>query len=161
MSAGDMPTAEDTGEREGLFADINITPLTDIFLVLLIVFMITSSVVTRRVRGGAPAPAVVPAGSAAPSQLQQPAIAQKGGQGAQPVVVQIGQRGELWLDGQKRDWKDLRKEMERRSQQSPDQRFEIQPASGVVAGTLMDVLEMAQRVGIKHISVARKQEGDR
>lgn len=28
----------------GLFADINITPLTDIFLVLLIIFMVTTSV---------------------------------------------------------------------------------------------------------------------
>ena len=28
----------------GVFADINITPLTDIFLVLLIIFMVTTSV---------------------------------------------------------------------------------------------------------------------
>src|SRR4029077_6176688 len=35
----------DEGSGEGdLFADINITPLTDIFLVLLIIFMVTSSV---------------------------------------------------------------------------------------------------------------------
>src|SRR5262245_5656466 len=31
--------------EEGIFADINITPLTDIFLVLLIIFMVTSSVI--------------------------------------------------------------------------------------------------------------------
>ena len=32
------------GESGGVFADINITPLTDIFLVLLIIFMVTTSV---------------------------------------------------------------------------------------------------------------------
>jgi len=32
------------GAGGGLFADINITPLTDIFLVLLIIFMVTTSV---------------------------------------------------------------------------------------------------------------------
>src|ERR1700687_4137355 len=32
------------GEGGGVFADINITPLTDIFLVLLIIFMVTTSV---------------------------------------------------------------------------------------------------------------------
>ncbi len=32
------------GEAGGVFADINITPLTDIFLVLLIIFMVTTSV---------------------------------------------------------------------------------------------------------------------
>ncbi len=37
------PKGDDGGEGE-LFADINITPLTDIFLVLLIIFMVTSSV---------------------------------------------------------------------------------------------------------------------
>src|ERR1700716_4032708 len=46
------------GPREGdgeadLFADINITPLTDIFLVLLIIFMVTSSVMaTDNARAG-------------------------------------------------------------------------------------------------------------
>ena len=33
-----------SGGSGGLFADINITPLTDIFLVLLIIFMVTTSV---------------------------------------------------------------------------------------------------------------------
>jgi biopolymer transport protein ExbD len=32
------------GEGGGVFSDINITPLTDIFLVLLIIFMVTTSV---------------------------------------------------------------------------------------------------------------------
>jgi len=32
---------------EGIFADINITPLTDIFLVLLIIFMITQSAIVE------------------------------------------------------------------------------------------------------------------
>src|SRR5207244_5127164 len=34
-------------ESEGIFAEINITPLTDIFLVLLIIFMVTSSVMNQ------------------------------------------------------------------------------------------------------------------
>ena len=37
------PKEDSNGDGE-LFADINITPLTDIFLVLLIIFMVTSSV---------------------------------------------------------------------------------------------------------------------
>src|SRR6476660_2661687 len=36
---------EESGD--GLFAEINITPLTDIFLVLLIIFMVTSSVMAQ------------------------------------------------------------------------------------------------------------------
>ncbi len=39
-----MSVSGPTGGPGGVFADINITPLTDIFLVLLIIFMVTTSV---------------------------------------------------------------------------------------------------------------------
>lgn len=35
--------AHDTDDREDIVAEINVTPLTDIFLVLLIIFMVTST----------------------------------------------------------------------------------------------------------------------
>ena len=44
---GDDFDAEDAGG----FSDINITPLTDIFLVLLIIFMVTSSVIVNSSNG--------------------------------------------------------------------------------------------------------------
>jgi biopolymer transport protein ExbD len=37
----------DGGESEEIIAEINITPLTDVFLVLLIIFMVTSSVIAN------------------------------------------------------------------------------------------------------------------
>ncbi|MHB8383936.1 MAG: ExbD/TolR family protein [Candidatus Binataceae bacterium] len=39
-----MAASGPKGEGGGVFSDINITPLTDIFLVLLIIFMVTTSV---------------------------------------------------------------------------------------------------------------------
>lgn len=38
---------ESAGQDDAIVAEINITPLTDIFLVLLIIFMVTSSVLTQ------------------------------------------------------------------------------------------------------------------
>src|SRR5512146_2263848 len=35
------------GEGNGIFSDINITPLTDIFLVLLIIFMVTTTAIAE------------------------------------------------------------------------------------------------------------------
>jgi len=40
MAGGKLPD-EESG-TDGVFAEINITPLTDVFLVLLIIFMVTS-----------------------------------------------------------------------------------------------------------------------
>jgi biopolymer transport protein ExbD len=43
MQSGPAPATEDDAEGESIFAEINITPLTDVFLVLLIIFMVVSS----------------------------------------------------------------------------------------------------------------------
>lgn len=48
MAGKPMASAEGNDETEvSIFSEINITPLTDIFLVLLIIFMVTSSVMTQ------------------------------------------------------------------------------------------------------------------
>lgn len=44
MAASFLPEGDDAG---GIVAEINITPLTDVFLVLLIIFMVTSSVIAN------------------------------------------------------------------------------------------------------------------
>jgi biopolymer transport protein ExbD len=42
MAARSLPSG-DQADDDGIVAEINITPLTDIFLVLLIIFMVTSA----------------------------------------------------------------------------------------------------------------------
>jgi biopolymer transport protein ExbD len=56
MALGQVPGMggdDDGGGSDGVFAEINITPLTDIFLVLLIIFMVTSSVIVNAGNYGA------------------------------------------------------------------------------------------------------------
>ena len=47
MAARSLPSG-DHADDDGIVAEINITPLTDIFLVLLIIFMVTTSVVSNQ-----------------------------------------------------------------------------------------------------------------
>ena len=44
MATSFLPEGDDAG---GIVAEINITPLTDVFLVLLVIFMVTSSVIAH------------------------------------------------------------------------------------------------------------------
>src|SRR5512133_3511223 len=44
---GPQGSDEEGGEGGSIFADINITPLTDIFLVLLIIFMVTTTAIAE------------------------------------------------------------------------------------------------------------------
>ena len=46
MAMGRLP--EEDLESEGIISEINITPLTDIFLVLLIIFMVTSTALVQQ-----------------------------------------------------------------------------------------------------------------
>jgi biopolymer transport protein ExbD len=48
MAARSLPSGDSHGDHDGIVAEINITPLTDIFLVLLIIFMVTTSVVSNQ-----------------------------------------------------------------------------------------------------------------
>ncbi len=44
MALGKLPdsSSDDDGDEGGIFAEINITPLTDVFLVMLIIFMVSA-----------------------------------------------------------------------------------------------------------------------
>jgi len=48
VAISSLPSARTEDGDEGIVAEINITPLTDVFLVLLIIFMITSSVISQQ-----------------------------------------------------------------------------------------------------------------
>jgi biopolymer transport protein ExbD len=53
MAAGKLPDADDGGDDAGgesIFAEINITPLTDVFLVMLIIFMVSALAVQVEAR---------------------------------------------------------------------------------------------------------------
>jgi biopolymer transport protein ExbD len=50
MAIGKLPDADEPGEGESIFAEINITPLTDVFLVMLIIFMVSALAVRQQTR---------------------------------------------------------------------------------------------------------------
>ena len=56
MAGGGGSIYEDDGEGGGIISDINVTPLVDITLVLLIIFMVTARIIVNRAIPGVDTP---------------------------------------------------------------------------------------------------------
>src|SRR3954453_13608851 len=94
------PKSEEGGE-DAIFADINITPLTDIFLVLLIIFMVTSSVMASD------------AGARAGVKVNLPRGATKEiSTNARDITVAITTDGKMVVDGKEMSADTLQKTFE-------------------------------------------------
>src|SRR5215468_2691353 len=110
-----MSGPKNGGDEEGdLFADINITPLTDIFLVLLIIFMVTSSVMAD-------------AGQRAGVSVNLPKGAAKDlSPGRSDVTVAVTTDGKLVVDGKPVQPDELKQIFQRAHDKDPESQVIVQ-----------------------------------
>src|SRR2546430_15969699 len=119
----------DSGESgPAVFADINITPLTDIFLVLLIIFMVTSTALVEAGQGGAGAGVRVDLPKGAAKEIQA---------AARDFTVAILKDGSTVIDGKVVDEQILRARFER----SEEHTSELQSQSNLVCRLLLEKKE--------------------
>jgi biopolymer transport protein ExbD len=130
------------------FTDINITPLTDIFLVLLIIFMVGSSIVVDQAQGGGTGVKVdLPKGAAHELNSQShdlPVSVLKDG----TIVVENGQSIELDA---------LKQRFEQLAKSNPDAQVIIQADAGTQHGRVVEVMEAAKAVGISRLAIATEE----
>jgi biopolymer transport protein ExbD len=145
-SDDDDPTAEDAG-----FADINITPLTDIFLVLLIIFMVTSSVIVNSSNGAKAGLKVnLPAGGAADVMAQ-----------SQDLSVAVLSDGRLVLGGDVVSADELKRAFLEAKAKSPDTLIIVQADEGVAHGKVVAVMDQARRAGLTRLAIATHADARR
>src|SRR5713101_7317801 len=142
---------DDSGEAgPAVFADINITPLTDIFLVLLIIFMVTSTALVEAGQGGAGAGVRVDLPKGAARELQT---------AARDFTVAILKDGSTVIDGKVVDEQVLRARFEQLHKEVPDAQVIIQADTGVQHGKVVEVMEAAKEVGIERLAIATDSGG--
>ncbi|HYV44820.1 MAG TPA: biopolymer transporter ExbD [Myxococcaceae bacterium] len=148
MAIGKVPGMEEGGEsdlEEGVFADINITPLTDIFLVLLIIFMVTSSVIVNQ--GGS--------GAKAGLKVNLP----KGGKAADVALTQtdlsvaVLADGRLVLGGNVVSEDELKKALDEAKAKNPNTMVVVQADEGVPHGKVVAVMELAKGAGLGQLAI--------
>jgi biopolymer transport protein ExbD len=136
------------GEGAGIFAEINITPLTDIFLVLLIIFMVTTTAIAESGTQNAGLKVNLPRGGKAAA-----------GPVAHDVAVAILEDGRTVVKGEVVDDRRLEAIFEDAQRRSPDTMVLVQADQGVIHGRVVAVMDLARRTGLTRIAIATRGEG--
>ena len=146
MSGPPTPDSEDT---DGVFSEINITPLTDIFLVLLIIFMVTSSVIVQQGNHGAQAGLKVnlPKGGAAADVTPQ----------ASDVSIAVLADGRLVWSGTVVTLEELKTALENTQKESPQTLVLVQADEGVAHGRVVEVMELAKAAGLSQLAIGVRE----
>ena len=150
MALGKVPGADggDDGGADAVFSEINITPLTDIFLVLLIIFMVTSSVIVNAGNNGAKTGLKVnlPKGGAADVTVQQ-----------QDMSVAILSDGRILLSGDVVTADELKKAFDEAKVKNADTLVVVQADEGVAHGKVVEVMEMAKGAGLGQLAIGVRE----
>jgi biopolymer transport protein ExbD len=138
--------SEDQDGEGGIFADINITPLTDIFLVLLIIFMVTTTAIAEAGadKGGfkVTLPKSGKGDATAPRDLS--------------VVILADAR--VVMGGKVVDEPTLRGILSAAHEKNPDTLLLIQADEGVAHGRVVAVMDLARREGLTRLAIATRTD---
>jgi len=147
MALGKIPGG-DGDDADSVFSEINITPLTDIFLVLLIIFMVTSSVIVNQGQGAAKAGLKVnlPKGSASDVT---PATSD--------LSVAVLSDGRLVLAGNVVTADELKQALVAAQTKNPSTMVIIQADEGVPHGKVVEVMEMAKGAGLAQLAIGVRE----
>ncbi len=146
MSLGQVPGSsrldDDEGE-DGIFSEINITPLTDVFLVLLIIFMVTSTVITQNgVKVNLPK-----AGAA--SNTKQ----------AKGITITIDSGNKLFLDKDPISYDNLEVALRQKLANTTEHSVILAGDRAVMLGEAMRVMDIAKKAGAERFAIATQSDG--
>ncbi|MFM7142284.1 MAG: ExbD/TolR family protein [Alphaproteobacteria bacterium] len=139
MALGRLPEGGDGDEP--IVAEINITPLTDIFLVLLIIFMITSSAMVE---------------SGPKVNLPQAGVTSTETRG---VVVTVDTQQNVYVDGRAVPREQLVEGLREAVAASDVKRVVLQGDRDVVLGEVVNILDQARSAGAEEVAIAATRKG--
>jgi biopolymer transport protein ExbD len=134
----------DTGDGEGqpgIIAEINITPLTDVFLVLLIIFMVTSSVMSQM-----GVDVNLPQASQATAQAQP-----KG------VIISLLSGGRMRVNQQSispEDYRSMKKALQTAFAQTSSRLVILEGDREAFLGSAIRVMDLAREAGAEKFAIA-------
>jgi biopolymer transport protein ExbD len=149
MAASGLGNGDEHEEGGGaaIFADINITPLTDIFLVLLIIFMVTTTAIAEAGGQNGGIKVTLPKGG-------QPQAARD----VHDLAIAVLADGRLVVQGKVVDEATLADVLAKAHQRDPDTLVLVQADEGVIHGKVVAVMDLARRQGLPRLAIATRAE---
>ncbi len=115
-------------------SDINVTPLVDVMLVLVVIFIITAPLLASTI------PLSLPKTDAA-----QPAATPKF------VTLVVDKTGEAFLNDRPLSLDELAQQLAETARQNPDTEIQLRADEGVAYGKVVQVMGLAQKAGLNRI----------
>jgi biopolymer transport protein ExbD len=137
MAISGLPGGEGDEAGDGIVAEINITPLTDIFLVLLIIFMVTTTAVHEQGKN-------IDLPSADVSEQTTP----------DGVTVEVDALGVLKINGEPTLETELAMRLEEALSGADDKVVVLRGDQRVLLGQAVNILDLAQQAGAEGIAIA-------
>ncbi|TCB80760.1 ExbD/TolR family protein [Acinetobacter sp. ANC 4173] len=125
-----------TSQDDDVVSDINITPLVDVMLVLLIVFIVTAPLLTNSVKVNLP--------KAAPTQSTDQNKA---------LVISVKPDGTIFLDKDPINLENFEQEITQRKNANSKLALNLNADETVPYGTVAKLLASIERVGVEKLSV--------
>ena len=125
-----------TQDSDEVLSEMNVTPLVDVMLVLLVVFIVTTPLMTNAIKVNLPK-----TDSVAPAEKKD------------PVVVSVDQSGKSFLAKSEIAPELLEKSLQDEKAKDPDIRVQLQADTDVNYGQVAKAMASIERSGITKISV--------
>jgi biopolymer transport protein TolR len=117
-------------------SQINVTPLVDVMLVLLVIFMVTAPIIQQGVSVDLP---TVEAGPLAEDSI--------------PVVISVTREGEVYLNDQVLSPDELKKELDGVATDRPDDTVLVRADEKVPYGEVLAVMAAVRSAGIRRVGM--------
>src|SRR5678815_5427262 len=125
-----------SGESGQSISDINVTPLVDVMLVLLVIFMVTAPILQQGVAVNLPQAS----GDALPDDEQQ-------------LVVSIDGQGRVFLNDQQYTSERLTAELAQLAAIDPMRRLYVRADAGVPYGQVIETLAAVRQAGLSRVGL--------
>jgi biopolymer transport protein TolR len=121
-------------------AEINVTPMVDVMLVLLIVFMVTAPMITSGVNVNLPQASAKPVNS-----------------DATPITITVNAQDQIYLQNSQVELPNLVATLHQISQNNPDRRVFVRGDKDVSYGDMLQVMATITQGGFTHVALLAQQ----